>query len=69
MKLAAKNKESGVEKPAPIHDEEDEATLAAVDEGLRDAKSGRKHSRRTNSRAPAQVDFHLVFTQRSAIDR
>lgn len=37
----AKTKESDLEKPAPAHDEEDEATLAAIDEGLRDAKSGR----------------------------
>jgi predicted transcriptional regulator len=37
----AKTKESDFEKPAPVFDEEDEATLAAIDEGLRDAKSGR----------------------------
>ena len=37
----AKAKESDFEKPAPILDEEDEATLAAIDEGLRDARSGR----------------------------
>ena len=37
----AKTKESEFEKPAPVLDEEDEATLAAIDEGLRDAKSGR----------------------------
>lgn len=37
----AKTKESDFEKPAPVLDEEDEATLAAIDEGLRDAKSGR----------------------------
>ncbi len=30
-----------VEKPAPIIEEEDEATLAAIDEGIRDAKAGR----------------------------
>lgn len=36
-----KTKESDFEKPAPVLDEEDEATLAAIDEGLRDAKSGR----------------------------
>ena len=27
--------------PAPILDEEDEETLAAIDEGIRDAKAGR----------------------------
>jgi predicted transcriptional regulator len=37
----AKTKESDFEKPAPVLDEEDEATIAAIDEGLRDAKSGR----------------------------
>jgi len=29
------------EKPAPLDDDEDEATLAAIDEGIRDAKSHR----------------------------
>jgi predicted transcriptional regulator len=37
----AKTKESDFEKPTPVLDEEDEATLAAIDEGLRDTKSGR----------------------------
>jgi predicted transcriptional regulator len=37
----AKTKEPDFEKPTPVLDEEDEATLAAIDEGLRDAKSGR----------------------------
>jgi len=37
----AKTKESDFENPSPVLDEEDEATLAAIDEGLRDAKSGR----------------------------
>lgn len=37
----AKTKESDFEKPAPVQDEEDRATLAAIDEGLRDAKAGR----------------------------
>jgi predicted transcriptional regulator len=27
--------------PAPIDEEEDEGTLAAIDEGIRDAKAGR----------------------------
>jgi hypothetical protein len=34
-------KQSDFEKPAPIVDEEDEATLDAIDEGLRDTKAGR----------------------------
>jgi len=37
----AKAKEFDFEKPAPILDDEDEATLAAIDEGTRDAKAGR----------------------------
>jgi predicted transcriptional regulator len=37
----AKAKEPVFEKPTPIIEEEDEATLAAIDEGIRDAKAGR----------------------------
>jgi predicted transcriptional regulator len=37
----AKSKEFEFEKPVPIKDDEDHATLAAIDEGLRDAKAGR----------------------------
>ena len=37
----SKAKEYELEKPAPIIDDEDEATLAAIDEGIRDAKAGR----------------------------
>jgi predicted transcriptional regulator len=37
----AKAKESDFEKPAPAEQDEDEATLAAIDEGIRDAKAGR----------------------------
>jgi predicted transcriptional regulator len=37
----AKAKEFDFEKPAPVIDDEDEETLAAVDEGIRDAKAGR----------------------------
>lgn len=40
----AKTKESNLEKPAPPLEEEDEATLAAIDEGLCDVKSGRTFS-------------------------
>ena len=36
-----KTKESDFERPAPVLDEEDGATLSAIDEGLRDSKSGR----------------------------
>jgi predicted transcriptional regulator len=37
----AKAKEPDFEKPSPVIEEEDEATLAAIDEGVRDAKAGR----------------------------
>jgi predicted transcriptional regulator len=37
----AKTKGFDFEKPAPVVDDEDEATLAAIDEGIRDAKAGR----------------------------
>jgi predicted transcriptional regulator len=37
----AKAKKFELEGSAPILDEEDEQTLAAIDEGIRDAKAGR----------------------------
>jgi predicted transcriptional regulator len=37
----AKAKKFELESPVPIVDEEDEETLAAIDEGIRDAKAGR----------------------------
>jgi len=37
----AKVKESDIEKPIPVTDDEDEAMLAAIDEGICDAKAGR----------------------------
>jgi predicted transcriptional regulator len=37
----AKAKKLELESAAPILDEEDEETLAAIDEGIRDAKAGR----------------------------
>jgi predicted transcriptional regulator len=37
----AKAKKFVFESPAPILDEEDEETLSAIDEGIRDAKAGR----------------------------
>src|ERR1700685_1125693 len=40
-KPMAKAKKFELENPAPILDEEDEETLAAIDEGVRDAKAGR----------------------------
>jgi predicted transcriptional regulator len=36
-----KVKEFDLEKPAPALDDEDEETLAAIDEGIRDADAGR----------------------------
>lgn len=36
-----KAKKIELKSPAPILDEEDEETLAAIDKGIRDAKAGR----------------------------
>jgi predicted transcriptional regulator len=37
----AKAPETEFEKPVPAVDDEDEQTLAAIDEGIRDVKAGR----------------------------
>jgi len=37
----AKAKKFDLEDPAPVVDDEDEKTLAAIDEGIRDADAGR----------------------------
>lgn len=37
----AKAKKFELENPPPMLDEEDEETLAAIDEGIRDAEAGR----------------------------
>jgi predicted transcriptional regulator len=37
----AELKKVDLDNPAPILDEEDEETLAAIDEGIRDAEAGR----------------------------
>ena len=39
--MAETTKESDFEKTVPLPDDEDETTLAAIDEGVRDAKEGR----------------------------
>jgi predicted transcriptional regulator len=40
----AKTKVFEFDKPLPVKDDEDEETLARIDEGLRDAKTGRTFS-------------------------
>jgi predicted transcriptional regulator len=40
-KPMGKAKVSSLEKPVPVRDEEDEATLAAIDEGIREAEAGK----------------------------
>ncbi len=40
-KPMAKAYKCDLENPAPILDDEDEETLAAIDEGIRDAEAGR----------------------------
>jgi len=37
----AKAKEFDLDRPAPVVEDEDEATLAAIDAGIRDADAGR----------------------------
>jgi predicted transcriptional regulator len=37
----AKAKEFDLDKPAPVVEDEDEKTLQAIDEGIRDAEAGR----------------------------
>jgi predicted transcriptional regulator len=37
----AKAKDFDLDNPAPVVEDEDEKTLAAIDEGIRDAKVGR----------------------------
>ena len=37
----AKAKKFDLEEPVPVADDEDEETLAAIDEGVQDAESGR----------------------------
>ena len=44
MKIMGKLKESEPKNPGLRGDDEDEATLAAVDEGVRDARAGRLFS-------------------------
>ena len=40
-KPIAKTEKLELESPAPVPDEEDDETLAAIDEGIQDAKAGR----------------------------
>src|ERR1035441_10205934 len=48
----AKSKKFDLENPAPVVDDEDEQTLAAIDEGMRDAEAGRT--------IPAEEVRHLL---------
>ena len=54
--------------PGPILDDEDEETLAAIDEGIRDAEAGayRPHRRRLQTTSPA--GYRLFFTERALND-
>ena len=57
----AKVKKSDIEKPTPLDEDEDEATLAAIDEGIRDAMDGRtipaEEVRLANSRVIGLAKF------------
>jgi predicted transcriptional regulator len=41
IEVMAKVKEFDLDRPAPVIVDEDEETLAAIDEGIRDAEAGR----------------------------
>ena len=53
-----------LDDPAPIlDDDEDEETLAAIDEGIHDAEAGPHRTRRGSSQTLATVDYYrLLFT-------
>ncbi len=54
--------------PASILDEEDEETLAAIDEGIRDAEASRTVPTGRSPKALAYVDYRLFFAERSLND-
>lgn len=66
-KRMAKAKKFELESPAPILDEEDEETLAAIDEAFGTRKLA-EPSRRRSPQAVAQVDYRLLYTQRALND-
>ncbi len=51
----AKARKFELENPAPILDDEDDETLAAIDEGIRDAEAGRVVPCGESRGVPAQV--------------
>jgi hypothetical protein len=52
----AKSKKFDLENPAPILDDEDEETIAAIDEGIRDAEADRVASAETARELLSQPD-------------
>jgi len=56
----AKAKTFALENPAPILDDEDEETLAAIDEGIRDAEAGRVASAETAQRRLLPSEYQGV---------
>ena len=64
----AEAKKLYLEDPAPILDEEDEETLAAIDEGVRDADEGRTVPIAEVRKQFARVDYRFVFTKRALSD-
>ena len=60
---------SEADKPIPpFDDEEDEATLAAIDEGHPRCPGGPRIFPRRNPEIPKQVDYRLLYTQRALSD-
>ena len=56
-------KKLDLDDPAPILDDADEETLAAIDEGIHDAEAGPHRTRRGSSQTLATVDYYrLLFT-------
>ena len=56
------------ENPALVVDDEDEATLAAIDEGIRDAKDWPNCSYGEDSQASSQADYRILFAQEALSD-
>jgi hypothetical protein len=59
----AKGHKSNLETPAPILDEEDDETLAAIDEGIRDRRRRTSLAYGKSPGAFTHGDYRLLYTQ------
>ena len=64
----APNQRLDFDDPAAIPDNDDEETLAAIDEGIRDGGAGRTVSIEEVRRLLPPVDYRLLFRQRALTD-